>query len=34
MQDFKRVFDLNCNLQAKERLNNIVFSIGFQMLEI
>ena len=34
MQDFKRVLELNCNLQTKGGLKNIIFSIGFQMLKI
>ena len=32
MQDFKRILDLK--LQAKGGLNNLIFSIGFQMLKI
>ena len=31
MQDFKRVLDLNCE---KKKLDNLIFSIGFQMLKI
>ena len=32
MQDFKLVLSLNCNL--KRGLNNLIFPIGFEMLEI
>ena len=32
MQDFEKIFGLK--LQAKEGLNNVIFSIGFQMLKI
>ena len=31
-QDFKRVLDLNS--KQKKGLNNLIFSIGFQMLKI
>ena len=35
MQDFKRVLDLNCKQKDwTERLNNLIFSMGFQMLKI
>ena len=32
LQEFQCVLDLNC--KKKEGLNNLIFSIGFQMLQI
>ena len=34
MQDFKRAYCFELKLLVKERLNNLISSIGFQMLKI